>query len=156
MYNCPVCDQVAGNNTIVCEECSKWFHFDCVGVDKSKIVNIAYEFPFVCIFFNDRTINPDNDMRVDITQPAGGQQDPITINSTFFDESEQHVSGDRSTVIITQSHSDIDVNSNSTEEKIVISKTENDNRDNRKNNKPKKQSAFNKKFNNDGSDTLLA
>ena len=31
VYNCPVCDQVAGNDTTVCEECSEWFHFDCVG-----------------------------------------------------------------------------------------------------------------------------
>ena len=93
---------------------------------------------------------------MDITQPSGGQQDPITINSTFSDESDQHVTRDRSMVILTQTHSDTDFDSNTTEEKINVSKTENKNCDNRKNNKSKKQSAFNKKSNNSGSDTLLA
>ena len=63
LYNCPVCDQIADNDTIVCGECGEWFHFNCAGVDQPQVDVIPDEVPFICMFCNDRAISSDNDSR---------------------------------------------------------------------------------------------
>ena len=31
-YVCPICQQQANMDTIACEECDDWFHFECLGL----------------------------------------------------------------------------------------------------------------------------
>ena len=65
MYNCPACDQVADNDTIACDECNEWFHFGCIGVDRSRINDIPDEIPFICLFCNDKSIVQDISLQLD-------------------------------------------------------------------------------------------
>ena len=65
VYNCPACDQVAEDDTIVCEECNEWFHFHCVGVDPSKADDIPEDTLFVCIFCNDNLINAEAELTLE-------------------------------------------------------------------------------------------
>ena len=81
VYNCPACDQVAGNDTIVCDECDEWFHFQCVGVDQHKVKNIPEDNPFICIFCNDRLINSEKETNSENVNTDTIQEPDITILS---------------------------------------------------------------------------
>ena len=42
-FSCWVCPSVDTNGMVSCDECARWFHFECVGVDESIAENV-----FVC------------------------------------------------------------------------------------------------------------
>ena len=52
-YICPSCEQTAESETIICEECGEWFHFDCVGLSNQSAEQIQSDVPFICLFCND-------------------------------------------------------------------------------------------------------
>ena len=52
-YTCPSCEQPANSETIECEECGEWFHFECVGLSKQSAEQIHSDVPFICLFCND-------------------------------------------------------------------------------------------------------
>jgi ribosomal protein L37AE/L43A len=47
-YVCPICQQQANMNTIACEECDDWFHFECLGLTSKNIKKIEEEAPYIC------------------------------------------------------------------------------------------------------------
>ncbi|MES9879578.1 MAG: hypothetical protein ABW185_01700 [Sedimenticola sp.] len=53
MCFCPVCNEEAGVNTIGCDECDNWYHYDCVGVSKENAENIQDSIPYICSSCND-------------------------------------------------------------------------------------------------------
>ena len=48
IYNCPLCSKPADLNTIHCDKCLEWVHFDCAGLTKSRVDNIPDIAPFTC------------------------------------------------------------------------------------------------------------
>ena len=48
IYNCPLCSKPADLNTIHCDKCLEWVHFDCAGFTKSRVDNIPDIAPFTC------------------------------------------------------------------------------------------------------------
>ena len=49
VYQCPSCDQTAGDDTNACEDCGEWFHFTCAGIDRSAAGSIIEEVPYICL-----------------------------------------------------------------------------------------------------------
>ena len=47
-YECPICQQQANRNTIACEECDGWFHFECLGLTSKDIKKIEENAPYIC------------------------------------------------------------------------------------------------------------
>ena len=48
IYNCPLCSKPADLNTIHCDKCLEWVHFECAGLTKSRVDNIPDIAPFTC------------------------------------------------------------------------------------------------------------
>ena len=48
IYDCPLCSKPADLNTIHCDKCLEWVHFDCAGLTKSRVDNIPDIAPFTC------------------------------------------------------------------------------------------------------------
>ena len=55
-FYCPNCDQVAGQNTIACEECELWYHYGCVGLSLADVVKINTDIPYICDNCNDNQV----------------------------------------------------------------------------------------------------
>ncbi len=55
-YICPVCETDAELNTIACEECNAWYHYNCVGLSPTEVKKIHEEVPFVCESCNDNLL----------------------------------------------------------------------------------------------------
>ena len=55
-YVCPSCEQPAESDTIVCEECEEWFHFECIGLNNQSADLIQPDVPFICLFCNDNLL----------------------------------------------------------------------------------------------------
>ena len=47
-YKCPICQQQANRDTIACEECDGWFHFECLGLTSKDIKKIEEDAPYIC------------------------------------------------------------------------------------------------------------
>ena len=47
-YECPICQQQANRDTIVCEECDGWFHFECLGLTSKDIKKIEEHVFYIC------------------------------------------------------------------------------------------------------------
>lgn len=45
---CPVCQKHAEGDTIECEECDDWLHFECVGLTKAQVHKIDSDIPYIC------------------------------------------------------------------------------------------------------------
>lgn len=45
---CPVCHKHAEGDSIECEECDDWLHFECVGLTKAQVHNIDSDIPYIC------------------------------------------------------------------------------------------------------------
>ena len=60
IYECPVCEQTANGGTIVCEECSEWYKFSCIGLPESRIDSIPNDVLFICQFCNDNQLQTDS------------------------------------------------------------------------------------------------
>ena len=45
---CPVCQKQADDDTIECEECNDWLHFECVGLTKTQVQKIDHSIPYIC------------------------------------------------------------------------------------------------------------
>ncbi|XP_063418973.1 uncharacterized protein LOC134701775 [Mytilus trossulus] len=45
---CPICSDVANDDTINCDTCLEWFHYSCVQLNKSKVDKIPAIAPFTC------------------------------------------------------------------------------------------------------------
>ncbi|XP_063410421.1 uncharacterized protein LOC134693515 [Mytilus trossulus] len=45
---CPICSDVANDDTINCDTCLEWFHYSCVQLNKSKVDKIPSIAPFTC------------------------------------------------------------------------------------------------------------
>jgi hypothetical protein len=48
-YVCPICQQQANMDTIACEECDDWFHFECLGLTYKNIKKIEEEAPIISV-----------------------------------------------------------------------------------------------------------
>ena len=59
-FECPVCEQTANGGTIVCEECSEWYHFSCIGLPEARVDSIPNDVPFICQFCNDNQLYTDS------------------------------------------------------------------------------------------------
>lgn len=46
---CPVCKDIAGDDTVFCETCCEWFHPKCVNMTLEQIQKIPTNVPFNCI-----------------------------------------------------------------------------------------------------------
>ena len=57
---CPACEQPAGDQTIECEECGEWYHFNCTGLDNKSADSIPRDIPFICLFCNDNLLYSQN------------------------------------------------------------------------------------------------
>ena len=57
---CPACEQLAGDQTIECEECGEWYHFNCTGLDNKSADSIPKDIPFICLFCNDNLLYSQN------------------------------------------------------------------------------------------------
>ncbi|MES9906203.1 MAG: hypothetical protein ABW168_26425, partial [Sedimenticola sp.] len=55
-FICPVCDLEAGSETIACEECNDWFHFQCAGLSNEDVKKIRGNSPFICKCCNDNVL----------------------------------------------------------------------------------------------------
>ena len=44
----PNCDKEAGQNTICCEGCDSWYHYDCLGLTPAEINKIDTDIPYMC------------------------------------------------------------------------------------------------------------
>ena len=47
-YECPICQQQANRDTIACEECDGWFHFEYLGLTSKDINKIEEDTPYIC------------------------------------------------------------------------------------------------------------
>lgn len=56
-YFCPICKQLAGDDTIHCEACSDWFHPNCVNMTLDQIKKIPSNVPFNCTICCDNYKN---------------------------------------------------------------------------------------------------
>lgn len=61
-YFCPNCEEVAGQQTICCESCDAWYHYDCVGVTVNDVSKISSEVPFICENCNEGIIYGENNL----------------------------------------------------------------------------------------------
>ena len=50
---CPVCELEADSETIACEECNEWFHFQCAGLPNEDVKNIRGNSPLISKCCND-------------------------------------------------------------------------------------------------------
>ena len=48
MFLCPSCEEIADQQTICCETCDSWFHYNCVGITVNDVEKISSEVPFIC------------------------------------------------------------------------------------------------------------
>ena len=155
MYNCPACDQVADSDTIECEECNEWFHFDCTGGEQSKVNDIPEDVPFICIFCNDRTLNLDNDIQLEENQPEDDHQVSDTVSLPPVIDNHENTDSSSEPPVPTQKDTNLHKITVSEKRDKVAAETES-NENSKKNNKTRKQNASNKKSNSESNETLLA
>ena len=56
LYFCPNCEEAAGQNTICCEDCDSWYHYDCLGLTPAEVAKIDTDIPYICDNCNDNHI----------------------------------------------------------------------------------------------------
>lgn len=53
---CPICNKVAGLDTIACDDCDGWFHFGCLGLQASEVNKIDMYNPYICDSCNENLL----------------------------------------------------------------------------------------------------
>ena len=109
VYQCPSCDQTAGEDTIACEDCGEWFHFTCAGIDRSAAGSIIEEVPYICLLCNDnhlyidKTVTPKSKSRIEKQNTS----DP------------RHVNENQNTIILDSEHSDLQSQASKTKDSPI-------------------------------------
>ncbi|VDI71069.1 Hypothetical predicted protein [Mytilus galloprovincialis] len=61
-YTCPSCSEEASLNTIGCEGCDEWYHYNCVGLTRADINKLDPNSPFICVSCNENDLyDPNSD-----------------------------------------------------------------------------------------------
>ena len=47
-YFCPSCHKLAMDNTIACDKCQNWYHFECEGISQDKAKQMNDKIPYSC------------------------------------------------------------------------------------------------------------
>ena len=100
VYQCPICEQIAGDDTIACEACEEWFHFACAGIDRSAANSIHGDVPYICLMCNDnqlyidaldtQSVNGDQNVIIPLSDDEHSNILPQTSMSKDTDNSEQN------------------------------------------------------------------
>ena len=109
VYQCPSCDQTAGEDTIACEDCGEWFHFTCAGIDRSAAGSIIEEVPYICLLCNDNQLYIDK-----IVTPKSKSR--IEKQNT---SDPRHVNENQSTIILDSEHSDLQSQASKTKDSPI-------------------------------------
>ena len=106
---CPNCDKEAGQNTICCEECDSWYHYDCLGLTPAEINKIDTDIPYICDNCNDNLIyaqethecssKTDDKVNKDVNEPLI-QNETLKSPLGTCSENNKHSKGISETVII--------------------------------------------------------
>ena len=85
IYKCPLCSKPADLNTIHCDKCLEWVHFECAGLTKSRVDNIPDIAPFTCrLCCDDLLYNTSDIHMVNITEPDSSLTSTPNTNSELL------------------------------------------------------------------------
>ena len=47
IFLCPSCEEIADQQTMCCETCDSWFHYNCVGITLNDVEKISSDVPYI-------------------------------------------------------------------------------------------------------------
>ncbi|CAC5410476.1 unnamed protein product [Mytilus coruscus] len=75
-YKCSICNDESGNNTIACDECNEWFHYDCLKLTEMEVRKTYSSIPYICELYNNKALFRETitNSNIDIDQQSVSNQ----------------------------------------------------------------------------------